>query len=95
MVSELELGLSILCSRQAPMKLVPWSERICFAGPLMAKNLLRALMQLLELMASITSMCTALVHIHENMTAHLLMLACPPLVRREVTSHGSKTSTPT
>ena len=54
MVSELELGLSILCSRQAPMKLVPWSERICFAGPLMAKNPLRALMQLLELMASIT-----------------------------------------
>lgn len=38
------------------MKLVPQSEQICFAGPLTAMNLLKALMKRLELIASITSM---------------------------------------
>ena len=69
-------------SREAPTKFVPQSDRICFAGPLTAKNLLKALMKLLE-------------HMHENITAHLLELECPPLVHRETTSHGPKTSTPT
>ena len=67
-------GLSILSSWLAQMKLVPWSERICFAGPLIAKNVLRALMQLLAIIASNTLMCTALMHIHDNMTAHLLLM---------------------
>lgn len=40
----------------AAMKFVPQSKRICFAGPLIAKNLLKALLKLLELMASIISM---------------------------------------
>ncbi len=55
----------------APMKLVPLSDLSCFAGPLTAKNLCRALMPLAVFIDSMTSMCTARVLIHVKIIAHL------------------------
>jgi hypothetical protein len=40
-------------------------------------------------------MWIALVVRHVNITAHHLLLACPPRVLRAKTSHGPKQSTPT
>ena len=57
----------------APMKFVPQSERSCLAGPRMAKNLRRALMQLEVSIDSITSMCTARVLMHVKSTAQRLL----------------------
>ncbi|MGH0131374.1 UNVERIFIED_CONTAM: hypothetical protein FKN15_045925 [Acipenser sinensis] len=89
------LGESSFISLQAPTKLVPQSDCSCLAGPLMEKNLRNAFMKLEELIDSTTSMWIALVHMQVKSTAHLLLLAWPPLVRLEVTSHGPKTSSPT
>ena len=80
--------------RQAPMKLVPQSERICLAGPRRAKNLLRAFMKVEESMLSISSMCMARVLIQVKRMAHLLLWACPPRVRRVTTVHGPNASSP-
>lgn len=77
------------------MKLVPRSDRSCLAGPLTAKNLRSALTQLEALRASMSSMWTALVDMHVNSIAHLLLLALPSLVRRVQTSQGPNTSNPT
>lgn len=62
-------------SLQAPMKLVPLSERIRFTGPRIARNLLKALMKLEVSRDSITSIWMALTHRHANSTAHLLLSA--------------------
>lgn len=87
------------CSRfssfEAPVKLVPLSDLICEAGPVMEKNLRRAFMKLDALSVSITSMRTARTQRQVNITAHLLPFACPPLVRRLITSQGPNTSKPT
>ncbi len=77
------------------MKLVPQSERSCFAGPLSAKKRLRAFMQLDVSIDSMISTRTALVLIQQNMMAHRLLSACPPLVRLLMTDQGPNTSSPT
>lgn len=82
-------------SLQALMKLVPLSERICFTGPRIAKNLLKALMKLEVFRDSITSMWTALMFRHVNSTAHLLLSANPPLVFQADTDQGPNTCSPT
>lgn len=78
----------------SPTKFVPQSERNCLAGPRIAKNLRRALMQL-EVSISITSMWTAWVLIEEKSTAQRLLWPFPPLVLRVVTVKGPNTSRPT
>lgn len=67
-------------SMLAAMKLVPLSDRICLAVPLIAKNLQIcriAFMQLQVSIDSMTSMCTPLVVIHVKSIAHLLLCAAP------------------
>lgn len=86
---------SIFNSLQAPIKLVPLSEWRSFAGPRIEKNLLNAFMKLDVDMDSTSSMCAALVDMHVKSTAHLLLSALPPLVRRVITIHGPNTSRPT
>lgn len=88
-------GCAMPSSTLAAMKLVPLSDRICLAGPLIAKNLRIALMQLEVSIDSMTSMCTPLVVIHVKSIAHLLLFAAPPHVRRVTTDHGPNTSNPT
>lgn len=74
---------------------MPLSERRSLAGPRTEKNLLNAFMKLDVDMDSTSSMCTALVVMHVKSTTHLLLSALPPLVRRVITIHGPKTSSPT
>lgn len=71
---------------------MPLSERRRFAGPRTEKHLLSAFMKLDVDMDSTSSMCIALVDMHVKSTAHLLLSALPPLVRRVITIHGPKTS---
>lgn len=52
-------------------------------------------MQLDVSIDSMTSMCTALELMQQNMMAHRLLSACPPLVRLLVTDQGPNTSSPT
>lgn len=85
----------IFNSLQAPTKLVPLSERMCLTGPLIEMKRLRALIKLDVSKDSVTSMCTALMHIQVNMTAQRLLLALPPLVCRVMTAQGPNTSRPT
>ena len=82
-------------SLHAPMKFVPQSDISCLAGPLMAKKRLKALIQLEVSIDSMTSMWTALELIQQNIIAHRLLSACPPLVRLAVIHQGPKTSNPT
>lgn len=82
-------------SELAAIKLVPLSDLSCFAGPLIAKNLHSAFIQLCASKDSITSMCTPLVFMHVNRMAHLLLCAAPPRVRRVATVHSPNTSSPT
>lgn len=63
--------------------------------PLTAKKHHRAFIQLDKSIDSITSMCTAPELKQLNLMAHLLLSACPPLVRRVVTDQGPNTSSPT
>lgn len=69
---------SFCISLQAPVKLVPQSERSCFAGPCRAKKRHEALIRLETSMASISSLCTARMLIHMKSPAYLLLLAWPP-----------------
>lgn len=77
----LELSLRYFCaagsfaillnpsSLLAPTKFVPQSERNCFAGPQIAKNLLSPLIQLEVFIVSTTSIWTARVLMQEKNTA--------------------------
>jgi hypothetical protein len=85
-------AFSSLC---ALTKFVPRSERNCITGPLMAKNRCQALMNVDVSRDSISSMWIALTVKQVKMTAQRLLHAVPPLVRRVITCHGPKTSTPT
>lgn len=73
------------------MKFVLQSDLSCLAGPLIAK---KCLMQLEVSSESITLMCTALELIQQNIMAHCLLSACPP-VCLVVMDQGPKTSNPT
>ena len=77
------------------MQFVPQSDLNCLAGPLIAKKRLKALMQLDVSTESMTSMCTALELIQQNIMAHRLLSACPALVHLVVMDQGPKTSKPT
>lgn len=68
-------------------KFVLQSDGIWFAMHLTAKTPLKALLKWLAVIASITSICIVLEHMHENITAHLLELDFPPLVQPENTSY--------
>lgn len=92
----LSSGSSVLMfsSRHAPMKLVPLSDLKCLTGPRTAKNRLRALIKLEVDIDSMTSRWTALVLRQEKMTAHLLLSALPPLVRRDIMLHNAPYAPP-
>lgn len=71
------------------MKFVPLSDLQCLTGPCMARKRLKALMKLEVDIGSITSRWTTLVIRQAKMTAHLLLSAAPPRVRRVVTLNST------
>ena len=77
-----------------PTKLVRQSEWVYSTCPLIAMNRRRAFINQMSIL-SISSMWIALVEKQVKRSAHRLLLACLLLVRRAVTSHGPKTSSPT
>lgn len=64
-------------SLQALTKLGPRSDLMCLAGPLIARNHLRALIKLEVDTVFITSVCTALEFKHVKSTVHLVFCRTP------------------
>lgn len=84
-----------LGSLHYPTKLVPWAEQICLTGPRMDVKSLRALMKLEVWSDSITSICTAMILVQTNVTAHLCYCNLRLLQRRVMIDQEPDMSRPT
>lgn len=89
------LTLSIFKPSVEPIKLVPRSDQNSVTLPLIAMKRRSALIKDDVLSYSMTSICMALELRQVKRIDQRLLLAWPPLVRRAITDHGPKASTPT